>query len=169
VLEHDDREHGHVDLLAGLTSGGEPVFEQVPAAPLGDERFRILASPALLDGIAAGDVIVRSADGTYELRERSGNLCVQVLYPGAALHERVDAELVPGVAALGGWLDARGPGASAFTLPLSAGWSEIQGLFDGWTATADGAGWSYANVYDTDGVTPLRWWEDARFTGRGSG
>jgi hypothetical protein len=93
--------------------------------------------------------------------ERSGNLCVQVLYDGPALHDRFDAELLPQIRAMGGWLDGRTDGVSVLTIPLSAGWTPIERALGGWVASAPGASWSYANVYG-DGDVPLGWWDDVR-------
>jgi hypothetical protein len=158
LLDRSKQNQATVELFVDWTSEGKPFFEEVPVTALGDERYRILASPGLLDGLAAGDVFERRSDGTFAVVERSGNLCIQIWYPEADLGARVDAELIPGVAALGGSLDGRTEGASVLTFPLSAGFPRIEALLDGWVTTAPGASWSYANVYDEDGWTPLRWW-----------
>src|SRR4029077_7801100 len=92
-----------VDLLAGHKPSGEPVYEEVPVEALDGRRFRLLACPGLLDGLAAGDIFDRHEDGSYTVITRSGNLCVQLWYPHQDLDERVDLELLPRVAALGGW------------------------------------------------------------------
>ena len=155
VPEH----HDHVQLLAGIRSDGTPAFELVPAEPLGDGRWRLLASTAILDGVAAGDVVQRGEDGSYDVLERGGNIAVQVWYPGHELHDRLDAELTPRVAALGGWFDARGPHATGYTFPLAIGFAPIERLMDEWTARTDGALWAYANIYADDGDTPIGWWE----------
>jgi uncharacterized protein DUF4265 len=163
TLDRSKQEQATVELFVDWTSDGERFFEEVPVEPLGEARYRILASPGLLDGLAAGDVFERRDDGTFEVIERSGNLCIQIWYADTDLGTRVDAELIPGVTALGGWLDGRTKGASVLTFPLSAGFPRIEELLDGWAATAPEARWSYANVYAEDGWTPLRWWEEAPF------
>jgi hypothetical protein len=155
VPEH----HDHVELLAGIRSDGTPAFEIVPAEPLGDDRWRLLASTAILEGVAAGDVIRRDAGGGYDIVERGGNIAVQVWYPDHELHGVVDLELTPRVEALGGWFDARGPHATGYTFPLSTGFEAIERLLESWTGRTDGALWAYANVYAEDGETPLGWWE----------
>ena len=152
-----------VELFVDVTSDGERFYEEVPVEPLDDDRFRILASPGLVDGLAAGDVFELRPEGRFEIVKRSGTLAVQILYPDEDLGERVDAELLPGAESLGGWLDGRTEGASVLTFPLSAGFPRIETLLEGWVATAPLAQWSYGNVYDTDGWTPLRWWETEPF------
>ena len=159
MLDRSDPDQPTVQLLVGPTSDGTPFFEEVPVEPLGAQRYRILASPGLLDGLAAGDVFERHDDGTYHVRERSGNLCVQVLYDAPGLHDRLDVELLPQVQALGGWLDGRAERESVLTFPLSAGFARIERALDAWVASAPSATWSFANVYGEDGRTPLGWWE----------
>jgi hypothetical protein len=158
MLDRSDADQATVRLLVGAASDGTPFFEEVPVERLGGERFRILASPGLLDGLAAGDVFERSDDGTYRLIERSGNLCVQLLYDDTAPHERFDLEVLPRVHELGGWLDGRTERASVLTFPLTAGFAPIEGLMNAWVASTPGGSWSYGNVYGEDGRTPLGWW-----------
>jgi hypothetical protein len=152
-----------VRLLATLKESGQPVFEEVPVEVLGPARYRLLASPGILDGLAAGDVFtVDPQSSLYRVHEHGGNLCVQVWYPGLDLAGRVDAELTPGVTALGGTLDGREQELSSFTIPLSAGIPTIEALLSGWVDTADGATWSFGNAYEEDGLTPLAWLSEAR-------
>ena len=163
VLDRSNPNQATVEIFVDRTSDGEPFYEEVPVEPIGPDRFRVLASPGLLDGLAAGDVFERHADGHFEVIERSGNLAVQIWYPDEDLGKRLDAELLPDVEALGGWLDGRTKGGSVLTFPLSAGFPSIERVLDEWIATAPAARWSYANVYDEDGWTPLRWWEREEF------
>jgi hypothetical protein len=163
VLDRSDPKQLTVELFVDWTSDGQRFYEEVPVEELGGDRYRAMASPGLLDGLAAGDVFERQSDGTFEVTERSGNLCVQVWYPEEDLGERIDAGLLAGVQALGGWLDGRTARGSVFTFPLSAGFPRIEKLLDDFVATAPAARWSYANVYGADGWTPLRWWESEQF------
>jgi Domain of unknown function (DUF4265) len=147
-----------VRLLAALKESGQPVLEEVPVEVLGPNRYRLLASPGILDGLAAGDTFtVDPVSHLYRVHEHGGNLCVQVWYPGLDLAGRVDAELVPAVTAMGGTLDGREQELSSFTIPLAAGIPAIETLFNGWVDRADGATWSFGNAYEEDGVTPLPW------------
>jgi hypothetical protein len=151
-----------VRLLAALKESGQPVFEEVPVEVLGPARYRLLASPGILDGLAAGDVfVVDPISSLYRVKEHGGNLCVQVWYPGLDLAGRVDAELAPGVTALGGTLDGREQELTSFTIPLAAGIPVIEVLLNGWVDSADGATWSFGNAYEEDGVTPLPWLSEA--------
>ena len=158
MLDRSNPDQATVRLLAGRGKH-ERVFEEVAVEAVSLHRYRLLASPGLLDGLAAGDVFDRRDDGSYVVVTRSGNLCIQLWYPNQDLHSRVDGELLPDVQELGGWLDGRSPGVSVFTVPLNATFARIEPVFDQWVATAAGSGWSFANVYADDGTTPLGWWE----------
>jgi hypothetical protein len=46
-----------IELVAGTRTNGSTVTEEVRVAPLGEGRFRVLQSPGLVLGIAAGDAI----------------------------------------------------------------------------------------------------------------
>ena len=81
VLDRSNPNQATVELFVDRTSDGKPFYEEVPVEPIGPDRFRVLASPGLLDGLAAGDVFERRADGRFEVIERSGNLAVQIWYP----------------------------------------------------------------------------------------
>ena len=93
---------------------------------------------------------------------------MQVWHPGVDVRESVNAALLPGALALGGWLDGRTEGSTVLTFPLDAGFWRIEQLLDDWVDATEGSTWSYGNVYADDGRTPLGWWEDERF-GRQSG
>src|SRR5215217_3238891 len=68
-----------IRILAGTNTHGAPVWEELPAEPLGDRCFRLAASPGLASGVAAGDEVELWDDGSMRVLNRSGNLAVQVL------------------------------------------------------------------------------------------
>ena len=147
-----------VRLLATLKESGQPVFEEVPVEVLGPARYRLLASPGILDGMAKGDVfVVDPQTGAYEVEERGGNLCIQVWYPGLDLAGEIDRELLPWIIALGGSLDGREQELTSFTVPLTEGLPRIITVMKGWAHTVEGATWSFANAYEEDGSTLLPW------------
>jgi len=151
-----------VRLLATTKESGQPVYEEVPVEVLGPIEYRLLASPGILDGLAKGDIfVVDPRTSRYVVEIHGGKLCAQVWYPGLDLAGRIDAELAPQVSALGGSLDGREQELTSFTVPLSAGIAEIEAIFNAWVDTADGATWSFGNVYDEDGCTLLPWVSEA--------
>lgn len=145
-----------VELEAGRKSTGEPVLEQVLVDSMGDGLHRLVASPTLVLGVAAGDTIERHEDGTFEVKSRGGNLAVQV-YGDHRLADTV----VSDVWRLGGSLDGRATGATVFTIPVAAGFQSVERIFNELTGRHPEMEWYFGNVYDpVDGVTPLLWWED---------
>ena len=141
-------------LLVDISPSGEPVYEQVTAEALADGRFRLLASPGLVLGTAAGDIIEVADDGTPMVVERGGNVALQLFAP-----DDVADALAMLLRPLGGRLDGRIPGTlSVFTVPVAAGFARIEQLLDAVMARHGDVEWLYGNTFDVDGVTPLGWW-----------
>ncbi len=144
-----------LDLRAGVKTSGEPVYEEVLVDRLGNQTYRLAASPGLVLGVAAGDVIeLEPADvSKFRILERGGNLAVHVHT------ERETAGLASEIAKLGGWLDGQVKNLTIFTVPVSAGFKEIERVFNDFARREGGTEWYYGNVYDpADGATPLNWW-----------
>ncbi|MFL5576919.1 MAG: DUF4265 domain-containing protein [Gemmatimonadaceae bacterium] len=133
---------------------------------LQDGGVRLLHSPAFVRGIAAGDVIdVLPAElAGFRVRSRAGNVAIVVaLQDVADKSSDLVRRLVANVISLGGVCEG-GPGrALAFTIPVTAGFGQIESAFSSLGAGGDGASWWYANVLDRDD-RPLGWWE-ARSSG----
>lgn len=147
-----------------LSDGRRQGEESLPAIEVGPGRYRLLASPGFVEGLAAGDEFELSPDSPlgYRVLARGGNLCAWFYFP----HE-VDAEshevgeLSRIAEALGGRLDGGWSRMAVLTVPLSAGWAAIESALNGALERLGGTSWLYGNVYDPiDGVAPLRWWEE---------
>jgi hypothetical protein len=53
-----------------------------------------------------------------------------------------------------------GPGkAMVFTIPVRAGFPQVEAAFDSLTNECSGATWWFGNVFDKHN-RPLRWWEE---------
>ena len=139
--------------------------EAIPAEHLGDARFRIAASPGMLEGLAAGDEIEIRADDRlgYGLLRRGGNLCVRFYFRNEVHETHPDVfALTTSVEAIGGWLDGGYGGMVVFTIPVSVGFDVVEQVFDDAVARYAESTWAYGNVYDQkDGKTPLGWWNQA--------
>jgi hypothetical protein len=163
-MHSTDERSGAVRLLVSPgPSGGRPVYEDVSARVKGNGGWVLDTSPGLALGTAAGDVVEVEPDGTFRVISRGGNVAVHVAAP-AAMNSQRDA-LTEAIRALGGWLDGRDwtrDGASSlsvYTIPVTAGFPEIQDALAAFSSSAPGSEWYYANVYDpADGKTPLNWW-----------
>lgn len=152
-----------VRLVAGRSSAGKAVLESVPAVQLEEPRtFRLLASPGLVEGVAAEDVVRVGDGGSITVLSRGGNLAVWVFAKGLA--DAAYAPLEAEVRELGGYLDGGSDDSvgalRVFTIPVAAGFPAVEAAFNSFVAENPDAEWYFGNVYDpADGVTPLGWWE----------
>jgi len=139
----------------GARTIGQEVIE---VEPIDSTSYRLLHSPAFVDGIAAGDVIelVESLAG-FRVCSRSGNVAVVIAFGSDEAKGAATQALAEGIALFGGTVDG-GPGRmKVCTIPVASGFSQIERLFQA-LCSDDQATWWFGNVYGTDGE-PLRWWE----------
>src|SRR5262249_14281361 len=130
----------HHLLLLVEYRGGEPVKEPVHAERVGERGFRLLHSPGLVQGTAAGDEVrLVGDDGAFEVTSRAGNLAVRVFSTAPVAPFR--AELAERVARLGGWLDGGVERGLVFTVPVAAGFPAIESVFNRWVE--DHPGWEW--------------------------
>jgi hypothetical protein len=148
-----------LQLYAGESSTGEVVFEEVLAESYGDECYKLLRSPGLVLGIAAGDVFEYEGGGAFRVLKRSGNLAIQIFVEeNPAGVERDAANLLK---PLGARLDGKGPTELVFSVPVQVGFRRIEEALNTVTARSASAEWFFGNVFDpSDGITPLNWWLD---------
>ncbi len=131
----------------------------MPVERLDDGSCRVLQSPGVVQGVAAGDIIDTRPDGTFRMIRHGGNVVVQVYAPRVLL-DSLHGVLEEGISELGGRLDGRdakkATGVLVYTIPIIAGFDAIDAVMRPIEGTAD-VDWLYANVYSDDG-TPLNWW-----------
>jgi hypothetical protein len=144
-------------------SGRRSIEEVLPAEPLDGGRFRLLGSPGLVEGVAAGDEVeLVPADPTgYRVLRRGGHLCVWVYVPEPP-PEQTDARLSRAATTLGGYLDGGNTGLRILTIPVSAGFQRIEAEVEAAVAELSGSSWAHGNVYDRqNGDRLFGWWEDS--------
>lgn len=149
----------HVLLKVEVTESGKVITEPVHVDRLANGRLRLVHSPGLVLGIAAGDEFTLADEsGTFEVVKRGGNLAIQVFSGQMASHLAV----LEGIAgSLGGVLDGNVEKGAVFTIPLKATFSAIERAFNEYCAENPEVEWYYGNVYSPeDGITPLRWWDN---------
>ena len=132
--------------------------QPVPARKLEDGTFEILASPGLVQGVAAGD-IVRLSDrhaGAFDVIRHGGNVCVQLLR-SAGIAPVVDW-LVPRMGPLSARLDGKISRGAVYTIPVTVGFQAIEDVMTEAVKMFEDLEWYYGNVYGPDGITPLNWW-----------
>src|SRR5215207_6392035 len=103
-----DREEPCEVLVPVYSVGERRGEESLPAVVVGPGRYRLLASPCYVEGLAAGDEFELSphAPQGYRVLARSGNLCIWLYFHHEVDAERVEtADLPRAVDALGGRLD----------------------------------------------------------------
>jgi Domain of unknown function (DUF4265) len=143
-------------LVAGKTSAGKDVFEEVLGEPRSDGNFRVAVTPGLVLGIAADDVI--SFDGesnTYAVVTRGKNIAVQV-YGDADRALAIKDE----VGRMGGRHDGGLPNLTVYTIPYPGSFDPVRQLLNELVAGNDSLEWSFGNVYEqNDEAKPLGWWD----------
>lgn len=120
-------------------------------------RYRLEATPALVDGCAAGDLVEIDDDGRVSVIERGGNLAIQSFAERDAFDVDQIEALRKAFAAEGGLVEA--PSHRRFvvvTVPVQAGFPRVEAIMNGWSETT-GSGWSFGNVFDKE-ERPLNWW-----------
>jgi Domain of unknown function (DUF4265) len=147
-----------VQILAGYSTQGRPAYEEVHVELHEGDRYRLLQSPGLALGIAAGDVFTINSGGEFTVVERGHNLCIQIFSEvGLAALEQV---ATPAFAKVGGRLDGQASKELVYTISVEVGFPVIEATLASVKARFPFMEWYYGNVYDpADGVTPLGWWE----------
>lgn len=149
--------HDHVKLVEVVPDSRDAV-ELVPAEQLPDGQWRVLGTPGIVNGCAAGDEVDVAADGTFVVTRRGGNLAIHVYRP--------DGFPIEALERLRRTLEAHGatvewPAPRTFvvaTAPVQVGFATVERIMNDFAATLDGANWWFGNVYTADD-TQLGWWE----------
>ena len=151
-----------VNLVAEIRNG-KPFLENLLVEQLGTNCYRLVHSPGLVPGLAAGDEfeLAESELHGYRLLNHGGNVSVQILFSHGTNECR--KTLVPMVEQIGGWLDGETSGSSSgllvFTFPVRTGFPTIENVMATAKIISPDCECYYGNVYDlNDGVTPLNWW-----------
>ncbi len=146
-----------LSLLAGTRSNGTQVFEDVIATQVGSTSYKLIASPGLVLGVAAGDIIEVGTDRNFTILSRGGNIAIQVFTNGMSHDIEATAEQL--LAHLHARLDGRTAAQLVYTVSANKGFASIEEQLNLLQRTFPSIKWFYGNVYDPqDGVTPLNWW-----------
>lgn len=148
-----------ISLHAGTSSSGSSVREELLVESAGERRYRVLRSPGLIQGIAAGDTIELSPPDRFAVVARGGNLCVLVFGPASL--DAIEAPLSRRLSPLGGILDGKTDKQLVYTVPVRHGFPVIENILRECVDAFANAEWYFGNVYDpADGTTPLNWWPE---------
>jgi hypothetical protein len=152
-------------LLPVLNTAGERQFdESLPAEPQGGDRYRLLASPGMVEGLAAGDELelAPGEPAGFRVLRRAGRLCIWV-YLSEPPPDGTDERLSRTAASLGGYLDGGNTRLRILTVPVAAGFPRVETALDAAVRELPGSSWAYGNVYDRQD-RPLGWWEPGRWS-----
>jgi Domain of unknown function (DUF4265) len=71
-----------INLAVGANPDGTPFYESILVDVLGENRYRVVASPGLAEGMAANDEIELAPDEPlgYRILKRGGNISVQFFW-----------------------------------------------------------------------------------------
>jgi hypothetical protein len=149
-------QHEHVGLMVEGAPPGKTQPVEVEA--ISANHYRVVYSPGFVEGIAAGDTIriIDRGLGLFEVVSRGGNVAIKFAteQPIADVLQFISTEL----ALLGGRFDGAIEHVGVWTVPVVAGFKEIESALARAVALMPGSQWWYGNVYDDKG-NPLRWWE----------
>ncbi len=152
-----------VNVIA-ILHDGRRIPENLLVEAVRENTFRLLHSPGLVQGLAAGDQFQLAPQEPfgYRLLKRGGNVCLQVFVEADKVAE-MRTTLTPLAQEIGGRLDGDAAFAAlanlVFTIPVTAGFPAIEALMARAKSISPSCEWFYGNVYDpNDGVTPLNWW-----------
>lgn len=138
--------------------GHELASEEVPIDVLPAGLVRLLATPTMIDEVAAGDVVRCSDDTIVEVVERGGNvgLLFEFRQPLGELPQRLAESLDDLNGWVDGWQTSNETSVIAGTVPVSIGFTAIERVASAFAAAHSGV-WFFKNVYDDDGRA-LDWW-----------
>jgi hypothetical protein len=152
----------HVTLPAFDDDGRLAISEMLEVEPIGQGRYRLLHSPAFVEGIAGGDIIEldHSATTGFRIVARGRNLAViAVVETDSETFSPEASTLCEAVLRLGGTCDGGPARVLVFTVPVSAGFGPVEKAMSEFTESLAGATWWYGNVYENgDENRPLNWW-----------
>jgi hypothetical protein len=155
-----------IELPVCQNDGSRVGTESLEAEQLSSNRYRLLYSPGVVEGVAKNDVIELSDTDPkgFVIVARSGFLCVWFYFSQAGVNRGPDGERVrAAVEEFGGVCDGGGNTHLVFSIPVSLGFPAVEALLDGLVGRHPGSSWLFGNVYDPwDEFKPLGWWETSK-------
>lgn len=149
-----------LSLHAGKRPDGQDVVEQIRVRLTENKTYRLVQSPAFVQGLASGDEIsFDSRDNSFELIKHSGNLAIRVFCRGDL--EQLKDSMLGDMEKLGAELDFSNERLMLFSIHVSCGFNLIEEILNKHVGEKTQSMWVYGNVYDPqDGSTPLNWWQN---------
>jgi hypothetical protein len=155
----------HITLPVFHDDGRLATKEVLEVEPVATHHYRLLHSPAYVEGIAAGDVIELdpSLPPGFRLISRAGNLAAIVVFEKPEDKSAHAKRLEESIHTIGGVVDGGPARVLVLTIPLSSGFQAVERALTAFVQEVSGATWWYGNVYQAgDPSRPLNWWNDAQ-------
>jgi Domain of unknown function (DUF4265) len=154
----DEVDQTLIVIAADRRPDGSVYEETLWVEGLPNGRYRLVRSPIIAQGIAAGDEFeVDPVNKAFRVVRRGGNVTVQLFITPELTRDVFDQLIGIVYHQLGGDLDVHTKTAAAFHVPVSIGFPAIEKVFDHFFADRSDAEWLFGNVYGADGL-PLNWW-----------
>jgi hypothetical protein len=155
----------HITLPVFHDDGQLATREVLEVEPVAEHQYRLLHSPAYVEGIASGDVIEldSSLSHGFRLLSRADNLAVVVVFEKPEHKAAHAGRLEESIHTIGGVVDGGPARALVLTVPFSSGFQAVESVLTAFIQETPGATWWYGNVYEAgDPARPLNWWKDPK-------
>ncbi|MCP3995802.1 MAG: DUF4265 domain-containing protein [bacterium] len=144
-----------------VRGGSREVREKLEVEEFGPNHYRLVYTPGLVEGMAAGDEFETiNGDLGFRILKRGRNIGVWFFFQSEGENKEAPAQhLTEDIVAIGGRCDGGGFTSLVFSIPVSVGFETLEGVLSRASGNILGSTWMYCNIYDVvDGVTPLGWW-----------
>jgi hypothetical protein len=144
-----------------VIEGKRHLDELVEVEPVEESKFRVICPPAMVEGLASGDLIELDEHelAGFKVVEHSGLITIWLFFANSEQRDENTANplfeqiLQP----LGGRLDGLAKQSAIFSIPVAAGFTAIENACDRLAEALPGSGWMYGNVWGFNNE-PLNWW-----------
>ena len=152
-----------LDLPICHSESRRPSTEVLNAEQVGPNRYRLVYSPGMVEGIARDDEFELSPTDPkgFNVLKRAGYLCVWFYFEEPGKNRGSDGEAVRiAVERFGGICDGGGNTNLVFSVAASFGFPAVEVLFNELAGLYPGSSWLFGNVYNPWNVfKPLSRWE----------
>jgi hypothetical protein len=144
-----------------VIEGKRQLDELVEVEQVEGTKYRIVCPPAMVEGLASGDLIELDDKelAGFKVVHRSGLVTVWLFFVDTnQRNENMANPLFEQLLApLGGRIEGLAKQSAIFSIPVASGFTKIEQAFDRLTSTLPGSGWMYGNVWGGNDE-PLNWW-----------
>ena len=144
----------HINLKVEDSNGGtQPVEVEL----ISESVYRILFSPGFVEDVAAGDVIrITNKDkGEFDVIEYGGNVSVKISDSSRIVDKLPEIDNI--LSRVGARRDGNLERVAVWTIPVEAGFKDIESAINIACKLLIEPFWWYGNVFDSQD-NPINWW-----------